>query len=87
MSIIPCWNADTLTWEPDPLGIRHGTIWWSTPRGDLGFPVYFDTDPRGFHCSLSIEFCEEVARQRFRRKLLEDAFTLCPMARVPGDRR
>jgi hypothetical protein len=87
MSIIPCWNADNLTWASDPLGARHGTIWWPTPRGDLGFPVYCDVDPNGFHCSLHLEFRDEVARQRFRRGLLEDTFRLFPRARVPGDQR
>jgi hypothetical protein len=87
MSITPCWNADNLTWAPDPLGIRHCTIWWSTPRGDLGFPVFFDTDPNGFHCGLCHEFRDDVARQRFHRELLNDTFKLFPRARVPGDRR
>jgi hypothetical protein len=86
MSAILCWNADNLTWVSDPLGIRHGTIWWATPRGDIGFAVYFDTDPNGFHCSLSPEFRHEIARQRFRRGLLEDTFELFPLAQVPRGR-
>jgi hypothetical protein len=84
MSITPWWNADLFTWEPDPAGNRHGTIWWLTSRGDLGFPVYFDTDPRGFHCGRRLD---EVARRRFHRGLLNDTFELFPRARVPGDQR
>jgi hypothetical protein len=87
MSIIPCWNADLLTWEDDPFGLRHGTIWWSTPRAVLGIPVYFDTDPHGFHCGLRLEFRDELAGRRFHRGLLEDTFKLFPRARVPEDRR
>jgi hypothetical protein len=85
--ILPCWNATLLTWEPDPLGIRHGTIWWATPRGELGFAVYFDTDPAGFHCGLRPEFRDETAGPRFYRGLLRDTFRLFPRARVPGDRQ
>jgi hypothetical protein len=86
MAVISCWNTDNLTWAPDPRGLRHGTIWWPTPRGELGFAVYYDTDPNGFHCSVLLEFRDDLARQRFRRGLVEDIFRLFPRARVPGDR-
>jgi hypothetical protein len=85
--ILPCWSADDLTWEFDPLGTRHGTVWWSTPRGALGFAVYFDSCPNGFHCSLNSEFRGDIARQKFRHGLIKDTLELFPMARVPRSQR
>jgi len=85
MSTTPCWNI--LTWESDPFGIRQGTVRWSTPRGDLGFPIYFDVDPRGFHFGQRLEFRHEAARQQFHRALLSDFFKRFPRARVSGDQR
>jgi hypothetical protein len=85
--IIPCWSADLPTWQDDPSGARHGTIWLRIPRVELGIPVYHGDDPAGFHCGLRLVFRDDLAGPRFHRELLKDVFRLYPMARVPRDRR